>query len=171
MPERVEYEHVHTCEERPRPVRDRVAVGQIREAADPQPKNLPGAVPQRDRHERQLADRERALDQRKIELRDPASPGHVLVEHIPERASNLVQGDPVPIELHGLPHHRIESPHVVKAEDVIGVTVGEHDRVDAGDAMFQGLRAQVGARVDQHARTGVAADEHRRAQAVVSRIV
>ena len=35
---------------------------------------------------------------------------------------------------------------------MIGVAVGEEDRVDAADAMRERLRAQVGAGVDEHGR-------------------
>ena len=45
--------------------------------------------------------------------------------------------------------HLVEAPHLVEAEHVIGVAVGEEDRVDAADVVGQRLRAQVGGGVDQ----------------------
>jgi hypothetical protein len=41
-------------------------------------------------------------------------------------------------------HQRVEPPHVVDPEDVIGVAVREEDRVDAADAVAQRLQPQVG---------------------------
>ena len=56
----------------------------------------------------------------------------------------------------------IEASHFVEAHDVVGVRVGEEDRVDASDAVPQGLRAQVRRRVHEHAGAVVALEVDRR---------
>ena len=43
----------------------------------------------------------------------------------------------------------VEAPHIVEAEDVIGVAVGEENRVDAAHVVRERLRAQIGRRVDE----------------------
>ena len=45
--------------------------------------------------------------------------------------------------------NHVEAAHLVEAEDVVGVTVGEQDRVDAPHVVRERLHAQVGRRIDQ----------------------
>ena len=46
---------------------------------------------------------------------------------------------------------RVEPADVVEAHDVVGVAVGEDDRVDAVDAVGDALEAQLGRGVDEDA--------------------
>ena len=67
-------------------------------------------------------------------------------------SADVVERLRVAVARHRAALQRVEPPHVVDAEDVIGVAVREEDRVDAADVVAQRLRAQVGPGVDQDAR-------------------
>ena len=66
--------------------------------------------------------------------------------------------------------HEVEAPDIVDAEDVVGVAVGEDDRVDASNAVGQRLLAQIGSGIHQHRRAIVELHEDRRPQAAVARV-
>ena len=91
------------------------------------------------------------VDLRRSSCGSPPPFGVARIEHVAEHPADVVERRGVAVARHRAAHQRIEPPHVVHAEDVIGVPVGEEDRVNARDAVAQRLRAQVGPGVDEEA--------------------
>ena len=138
----------------PRLVGDAVAVGQVGEAADAETENRTAAVPERNRLHFMAPEAERTENAKELELRQPSALRRRRIEHVAEHVTDVVERLRVAIARHRAALQRIEPPHVVHAEDVIGVTVREKDRVDAREPMGQRLRAEVGPGVDEDVRVG-----------------
>src|SRR5262249_20064345 len=73
------------------------------------------------------------------------------------------------VERHGSAEVARERPHVIEAEQVVGVVVREQDGVGEADALAQELQAQFRRRVDEDAALR-RADEGGTAEAVVARV-
>jgi hypothetical protein len=74
-----------------------------------------------------------------------------------------INGDPIPV------FDRV-GPEVVKAGDVIGMAVGVNDGIEAGNPGPEGLGAEVGRGVDDHAEFVVLKPD-RRSEAAVAGVV
>ena len=101
-------------------------------------------------------------------LRNTAAFGRVRIERIAEHPLDLGERQAVAVEPHRLLHQRVVAPQVVDAQDVIGVTVREGDRVDARDAMRQRLSSQVGTGIDEQTGAVVSLNQEGRALAPVA---
>ena len=70
--QRIEHEDAHALEECPRRVRNRAAVSEICECAEPESENSPPAVQNRHRHNFHATERERPHQTEQLELRNAA---------------------------------------------------------------------------------------------------
>ena len=116
-------------------------------------------------HDLLPADTERAVDGAGHDLRQPAAfLGHG-IEGVRECLPDVGHRPRIAVARHRALLHVVEAPHVVQAQDVIGVAVSEDDGVDSPNAVRQRLFAQVRPGVHEHGRSVVERDEDRRAAA------
>ena len=169
--QRVEHQHPDALEQRPRLVGNPAAVGQVRERPEPVAENEPRAVLDGHGHDELVPQAERAGDGERAQARHAAAARGALAEDVAEGPAKIGEGGRVAETGDGLALQHVEPPHLVEAEDVVGVAVREQDRVDAGEPEAQRLRAQVGRRVHEHLEPVVELDEDRRAPAPVARVV
>ena len=94
----------------------------------------------------ETAEAERSGDCRERQTRNTAALRRARVEHIGKGATKIDHGSCVGVRRDAALLNHIESAHFVEAENVIGVTVGVEDRVDASHISCEGLGTQASRR-------------------------
>ena len=92
------------------------------------------------------------------------------IERVRERLTDVGDRPRIAVARHGALLQHVEAAHIVHAEDVIGVAVGEENGVDAADPVRQRLLAQVGAGIDEQRRAVVGLDEDRGPEPAIARV-
>ena len=90
-----------------------------------------------------------------INLRHAAALLRRRVEDVVKRPAQIHRGPRVRIRRNRGFLQDVEPSHLVQPHDVIGVAVGEQDRIDAGDTAGQRLLAKIGCRIDQDRRPDI----------------
>jgi len=148
---RVNDEHVQALEQRPTLVGYPAAVGQIAEPGDAVTHDVPRAVPDRHGYDALAEEIERTFHLIQFQ-HGPAHPrrmGRIGLEDVRERAPEDCRGGRRRVAGNHLALDVVVSADVVKPEDVIGMRVGEKDRIQAGHLVGQHLPAKVRRGVDQ----------------------
>ena len=152
-PQGVDDERVESFQKRPAFVGDRADIGAIGEVADPKPGDLEPAVVEPDRHDALAEDGEADAggDPLEPELRQAAGRhlGGVFGEGVGKYLADGGLGVVLAIDRHRAADHLGEDPGVVEPEQVVGVLVGERDRVDLHHPFADQLQPHLGRRVDQ----------------------
>ena len=156
-------------EQRPGGVGDAAAVGEVGEVPHAEPENRPPSVPHGHRNDVLAADRERAADRAQVEERE-ASPFVSRLEDVGEGPPDLLQRADVAVAGNRGPLHRVEPAHVVESHDVIGVAVGEQDRVHAIEIVGEGLSTEIRGRIDEHAHPVGQFEQDRRPAPAIARV-
>src|SRR5688572_8748773 len=92
---------------------------------------------------RQPIERKWPVDCLQRNLRYPTGGLGWRVEDVVERAPQVLRGALVRIRRDGSALDHVEAAHLVEPHHMIGVTVGEEDRIEPGQAMRQGLLPEV----------------------------
>ena len=148
-----------------------VAVGQVREASEPEARESASGRAESERARSPCSPRRNGPSiGLEIELRHAAAGRRASVERVVERPPDPVERARVRVQRHRAAGHVIESPDLVEPHDVIGMRVRDEERVHPANVVRERLRSQVGRRVHEHARVVVELDVRGRAEACVARI-
>jgi hypothetical protein len=132
------------------------------------------SVQQRYGNDLESAERERTADPEQRDLRYAAATRR-RIEDVGEGAAQILERAIVGVARNRRLLQHVEAAYLVEAEDVIGVTVGEQNRIDARDAVGQRLFAQIGGSIHQHtadaAHVTVRLEENRWPGAAIARVV
>jgi hypothetical protein len=123
-------------------------------------------VEQRDRDEGNAEEDERAVDFAKFDTGNAAERG-TRVEDVRKDAADYAEGVFGGVDRDGAFLAKIVGTQIVEAQDMVGVAMREDHGVQAIDVCAEGLRAKVGAGVDDDVLAG-AGEEERRAEALVA---
>src|SRR5260370_35443694 len=130
IPQSVQHELVESLEQRHRRIRNLAEVGQIGDPPEPESQNFHLTVEQRHRNKRDAEKFKGALDV------DRSYPWHAaerrfVIEDVSKDATDDAESFFVGVDGERRPLTDIEGANVVEAENVVGVTVGPQDGVEA----------------------------------------
>src|SRR5579863_9358891 len=130
-------------------VRDTVAIGEISESSDAVSHHFECAMPQRHWLKLEPEESERAVDFDQIELGLTAAQ-LALFEHIGKGAAQRLESLRRPITGDGRLLPEVEDPHVIEAEDVVGVGMSEDHSIDSWQTETKGLSPQISRSIDKN---------------------
>ena len=139
MAQGIKDKNVEPLEQRPRLIRQPVAVGQVGERAEAIAKDRALAMKERHRLNADRADLEAARDGGQVDLWNAAALFAGRVEDVREGVAQVIGRALIRIRRDRPTLHHIEPAHIVQAHHVIGVAVREQDGVDARDAIGECL--------------------------------
>ncbi len=168
--QRVQEQHIQAAEQGQGFFRDVAVVSQVGRFAETETVAGPASV----KHGHGLEAQSGDLDRRAVEGVGPdARPrglGLASMKDVGENAPDDSQRFLGGIDRDRLGLQKVERAQIVEAQDVVGVAVSKQHRVDAREARAQGLLAEIGPRVDDHA-MAVPAQRDRGPQSPVARVV
>jgi hypothetical protein len=170
LAQRIEHEDVESLEQRPRLVWNPAAVGQVREPTEAQSEDRTSAVEDGDGYNLLPSDAERSSDREQLELRDPAAFRRRRIKGVREHRAYFAEGVRISEAGNRLPLQRVESPHLVEAEDVIGMPVREQQRIDAAHIEPERLGPEIRSGIDEQVQPVIRFHQDGGAQPVITRV-